>query len=137
MTVKLLVLPLAQLLVLCTRLWVTTTSQLDDARRLIDTASEEGDESSEIRASKALLVLDALLFHDVKGTESCSRRQLISDRIRQAEDGMWAVLWATLECSPPVRGTDLPEGQQRAGRVDKLLSAGRNPQGCRRSLGQW
>ena len=56
-----------------------------------------GDVEAEELGWKALLAVDALLFFDLKGGESISRKALVADRTRFCEQGHWGTLWAHAE----------------------------------------
>ena len=55
------------------------------------------DVEGELLGWKALIALDALLFFDLKGGESVSRKALVADRIRMCEQGHWGTLWTHAE----------------------------------------
>ena len=73
------------------------------------------DVEGELLGWKAFLALDALLFFDLKGGESISRKALVADRIRMCEQGHWGTLWAhaEMQTSPGTQeDTDELEKQQ-------------------------
>ena len=73
----------------------------------------------------ALLAVDVLLFFDVKGTESQSRKCLVAERIRMLEQGHWGVLWAHAESQHWEEGDkNKPELASCAGKVQNLMEAG-------------
>lgn len=82
------------------------------------------DTEGETQGWKALLAVDALLFFDLRGSESIPRKALVADRIRLCERGFWGTLWAHAEMeSGPKSQDDEDELQKTAGRVNKLMEA--------------
>ena len=78
----------------------------------IDKQKTAGCEQKETRAWKAVLAVDAMVFHDVKGERGNSRAQQIADRVKQCHRGQWAALWANVSIALPFehdedKGTEL------------------------------
>ena len=74
------------------------------------------------------IAVDALLFFDVKGGESISRKALVADRIRLCEQGHWGTLWAHAEMQTmPMNQDDTDELERSATIVNKLIEARGSP----------
>ena len=73
---------------------------------------------------KALIAIDALLFFDLRGGETISRKALVADRIRLCEQGHWGTRWAHAEIQTTVgpKG-DENDMEKTATRVTNLMEA--------------
>ena len=88
----------------------------------IDTQTEACNQLKETRTWKAVLAVDALIFHDVKGEPGCSRAQQIADRVKQCHRGQWAALWSNVSIATPFeQDEDKGTEHSRCARKDASL----------------